>query len=131
MDSPPELERIVVDTPPPSPISFADDSFDSIDTQGVVSPVKRTRIRGAVKHSKRRKKNNVPVIEPRLNDFVHDDGDDGIEVLPVDVDEAPKGGYAGYVVGVADRLAGFFPLSDDLFVVQGWDDKSNGAKVRL
>jgi hypothetical protein len=131
MDPPPELERIIVDTPPPSPISFTEDSFDSIETQEVVSPVKKVkRARtGPVNQSKRRKKNDAPIFEPGLNDSVQEFYDSSNE--PLVFDEAPLGGYPAYVVGVVERLAGFYPLSHDLYVVQGWDDKLNCAKVIL
>lgn len=127
MNLPLELERIEVDTPPASPVSFADDSFDSIDTAEVVSPVKRVRASGGSREPKKRQRNDRTATEPRVDEFVQNTSSD--EFYPLE--QALVGGYASYVVEVGDQVAGFFPLSSDLFVVQGWDEKLSCTKVSL
>jgi hypothetical protein len=132
MNSHLEPENIDVDTPPPSPVLFIDDSLDSFDTQEVVSPAKRTKTASVGRRStKRRKKDSVPIIEQRLEEFVQDSSgyDSGSELHPLDGGLAD--GYAGYVVAASEQLAGFYPLSRDLYVVQGWDNKLSCTKVCL
>lgn len=128
MDSFPEPEVIGVDTPPCSPVLFNDDSFDIPDIHEVVSPMKRARSTKTApgRKSKRRKNGNLP---PSTH---------AGEVEPVDdfceshiFDEEVAEGYAGYIDSVKEQVAGFFPVSDDLYVVQGWDEKFSCVKVSL
>lgn len=129
MNSHLEPENIDVNTPPPSPVSFADDSLDSFDAQEVVSPAKRAKTAGVGRRSKRRKKDNVPIVEQVQNEFVEDAYDSSSEPPPLD--GGLTGGYAGYVVAAAAQFAGFYPLSQDLYVVQAWDNKLSCTKVGL
>lgn len=124
----PELERVEVDTPPPSPILFSG-SFDTDIAQEIVSPSKRVRLNGG-KPSKKRKRNNTvriseyepdgATLQPYCNDVEYPQAD-----------EVSTDGYTEYIAAVAGRRAGFHPLSDDLYIAQGWDDKSNYVKVSL
>lgn len=129
MNSHLEPESIDVDTPPASPVLFADDSFESFDAQEVISPAKRAKTAGVGvgRGSKRRKKDNVPIFEQGVNEFVQDPYDSGSEPHPPD--EGLVGGYTGYVLAATEQLAGFYPLSRDLYVVQGWDNKLGCTKV--
>jgi hypothetical protein len=122
----PELEKIEVDTPPPSPILFVD-SLDARLTQEVISPTKRERLSsGKTRPSKRRKKkkNIVPHSPQRPEEVVPQPHSNDEEVS-----EAPADGYTAYVTAVSQQLAGFYPLSDELYIVQGWDNKTSFVKV--
>lgn len=128
-----EPERIDIDTPPPSPVSFTNDSFNSVEVQ-VVSSSKRMKKGGVGRHSKRCKLKN-PILNCKQvpDEFVGDHCDFSNEP-PLDelcCEEELVGGYASYVADVADQVAGFHPLSRELFVVQGWDNKSSCTKVSL
>lgn len=127
MDSPPELERIEVDTPPASPIPFANDSFDPQCIEEFVSPTKRRRVNSRFGQTKRRKK-NTPQSSRRVPDEVVQQTCNDNEEL-AQASEAPANGYTAYVAAVSEQLAGFYPLSDELYVVQGWDNKSSHVKV--
>lgn len=124
----PYLETIEVDTPPVSPILFADDSFDIPSIEGVTSPTKRVRSVGNVSRSKRQKTNSGPNFEHIVDELIapHETYDPTEE--PPHSNEVVVDDYARYIIAVKDEVAGFYPLSDDLFIVQGWDDKSHGAK---
>ncbi len=117
-----KLKRIEVDTPPASPTRFDDDSFDVDFIQDITSPTKRARISGGSGPVKRRKK-----------DAAQNSQKAPYEAYAPDVgfceDDVPLSGYAMYVTAVAERLAGFYPLSNDIFVVQEWDNKTNCVKV--
>ncbi len=142
--SPPIVERIEVDTPPPSPVLFTDDLCDLLETQEVISPIKRVRTKGGVTHPKRRKTDNVsapildlrlnkpePVTEDRLNEPALDEDSYGLTSEFYPVGEEFVRGYDGYIVAMAEQLVGFYPLSSDLYVVQGWDERSNCIRVGI
>lgn len=144
----PELERIEVDTPPSSPLLFAD-SLDTRTIQEVASPTKRVRLStGKFGPSKRRKKGTVHSsrwepdgVAPRP----YSNNEEYLQVSEVSADEytvyvaaeypqvseVSADGYTAYVAAVSQRLAGFYLLSDELYVVQGWDNKSNYVKVNF
>lgn len=123
----PELEVVEVDTPPCSPILFNDDSFDTPDLQQVASPVKRARSTRSIQRAKRQKNDDAPYSTPVAG--VQADYDYTRE--SPDFDEVVVDGYAGYVAAAKGQLAGFYPVSDDLYVVQGWDEKFSCVKAGL
>lgn len=139
MASLPELEGIEVDTPPASPVLFTDDFFDTPCVEEFASPTKRARVNSRFEQLKRQKKDTVRNSQ-RVPDEViqqfdvpdevaqqfYDDNEDVPQVSGV-----PTDGYTAYVAAVSGLLAGFYPLSDELYVVQGWDNKSNHVKVSL
>ncbi len=120
----PNFEIIEVDSPPFSPISFADDSFDGPGVEEVTSPLKRARSIGKVKRSKRQKKIREPSFERVFDEVPTSDPTEEFSYNT----EAVVDSYARYTIAVEEKLAGFYPLLDDLFIVQGWDDKTHGVK---
>lgn len=128
----PTLTLIEVDSPPPSPTSFADDSFDGLSIEEFASPVKRIRSVSNFTRSKKQKKSTTQSSDP-ADDLTPQWGDDsdgelpGVEISRVD-DECIIG-YRKYVTAVKEEVAGFYPLSDDLFIVQAWDNKFHFVKV--
>jgi hypothetical protein len=130
----PRLETIEVDSPPFSPISFADDSFNAPSVEDVASPVKRTRSIGNFTRSKRQKKDDAPSFDQVSNivpQYTHDADGELPDVEIPRVDDVSTVGYSQYIAAVEGKVAGFYPLSDDLFIVQGWDDKFHCVKVSL
>lgn len=125
-----EIESFDIDTPPPSPVLFAEDCFDTVSTRTKASPVKRTRVMTRVRPPKRQRIEKVPDFGHEESEFVLDSFNSNdepcLEAQVVDVD-----GYGAYIEAVAGEFAGYFPHSLDLFVVQGWDVKSNCTKVSL
>lgn len=128
----PTLAMIEVDSPPPSPTSFADDSFDGPGVEEFTSPVKRTRPISNFTRSKKQKKSGTQSSEP-ADDITPQCGYDsngelpGIETPCTDSEQVI--GYRKYVTVVEEEVAGFYPLSDDLFIVQAWDNKFHCVKV--
>lgn len=127
-----EFERIEVDTPPPSPTLFADASLDLDDIQRVVSPTKRARSGGSSKRSKRQKKVATQCLQQVIEQVIDEVVEDSYSPneLPL-IEEVLKDGYAEYITEVASGVAGLYALSDELYVVQGWDDKLYRVKVSL
>ncbi len=123
-----ELERIEVDTPPPSPVLFVDNSFDPDDIQEVISPRKRVKSSGNPRQPKRRKPDTArnPQQAP---DHAFEHSYDPSE-LP-DTDKPLEDGYARYVTAVKEGVAGFYALSVEIYVAQGWDNKLCCVKVSL
>lgn len=128
MATTPELETITieVDSPPISPILFSYDSFDPPDVEEAASPIKRVRLAGNVRQSKRRKRGDMPRFE--VQDEVAQHGFSSSGQVSRN-DEVAMDDYARYVDAVVEKRAGFYPVSNELFVVQGWDDKSGCVKV--
>lgn len=125
-----ELETIEVDTPPPSPILFVD-SLDARVTQEIFSPTKRVRLdSGKTGPSKRRRKQDTFRRSRQEPDDVAPQPYSDNEEYP-QANEAPPDGYTAYVTAVSQQLAGFYPLSDELYIAQGWDNKLNYVKVSL
>lgn len=125
----PELERIEVDTPPPSPIPFID-PFDTDITKGITSPTKRVRsTSGNPGPCKRRKKETACSPECERDEATLQPYDNNEEWLQTSEPSADN--YTEFVAAVLERRAGFYPLSDELYIAQGWDNKSNYVKVSL
>lgn len=117
-------EAIEVNTPPISPVLFDEDSFGSPFVEEVPSPVKRVRLINNGRQSKRRKTDKSERVHSGPTQ--HDSSMEAPHEDEVVVDD-----YTQYVAAVAEKRAGFYPLSKELFVVQGWDDKSSSVKVSL
>lgn len=129
MASVPTFETIKVNTPPASPtILFDSNSFDAHRTEQVTSPAKRKRVRSGFVQAKRRTSGTAQSPRQVVAEGTQPPNDN--EVVP-QASRVPVDGYAAYVELVSDEVAGFFPLSEDLYIVQGWDDKSNQVKVSL
>lgn len=121
-----ELEAIEVDSPPPSPVWLAEVSIDIPSPKEIANPVKRVRSVGHFNKSKRQKKDGVPSYEHVSDRSTHTLGDSNWEAPDIDVE---VDGYTAFTTAVAESRAGVYPLSEDLFVVRGWDDKLQGVKV--
>lgn len=131
MVAPPELEKMEVDTPPPSP-TLVYHSINTCSTQEIASPTKRVKSRGVrVGPPKKRRKEDTTdhrsqhkpdeaALQPSCNN----------EECPRP-HEVPVDGYTQYIAAVSGRLAGFYPLSDEIYIVQGWDDNSHYVKVSM
>ncbi len=123
---PMDFERIEVNSTPPSPLLFSYDSFDLDERQKIVSPTKRMRTGGDTRRSKRQKIKTTRSTQ-HVPDQILQDPYDEIE-LP-DTSRLPEDGYAEYVAAVEDGVAGFYAISDEIYVAQGWDGKSCCVKV--
>lgn len=143
MASFPELEAIEVDTPPCSPSLFTEDSFDAPDVHEVASPVKRARSTRVAQPSKRLKSHAAPcsvqMVDAQPN---HDpsreapyldygtDLDYGADLnYSVESIEENPDKLDGYLAAVKANIAGFYPISDELYVVKGWDENLECVKA--
>lgn len=127
----PELEKIEVDTPPPSPILVCHLINKSV-TGDIASPTKRVKSSsGRVGPSKKQRKEDSTgrVSQHETDrDALQPSCDNEEYSQPSKV---PVDGYTQYIAAVSGRLAGFYPLSDEIFIVQGWDNNSHYVKVSI
>lgn len=114
--------------------------FEARETSKVVSPKKALKIYNGSKRRTKRQPNVPPASyspTKRANDQEVTLGSEGGEDFAMDDIGMDNGGEErddeedAYTASVMADCAGFFQISESLFVVQGWDTKRERPTVRF